>query len=311
MRTLLAIAALTVTLAAASADAAQTRDVVTVKGDFVRLGDLFEGIGEKASVAIAHAPAPGVRAVYNATRLASFAYSHGIAWRPASRFDRVIVKRASQIISREEIHAALRSELEKRGIAKGSEVEFTNRRTSIHLPIGVPATLAVQNLSYERRTGRFTATVTAPANHPSATSLVVTGRVYKVIEVPVLNRRVPKGETITTDDIDWIRLPAAKVRRNIIVDEDRLIGKTPRRGLRAGQPIRNGDVRAPVVVAKGSLVTMILKTRNMILTSKGRAIENGALGDTVKIMNTQSKTVVEAVVAGANRVTVSSTGILP
>jgi len=81
--------------------------------------------------------------------------------------------------------------------------------------------------------------------------------------------------------------------------------------LRAGQPIRNGDVRAPVVVAKGSLVTMILKTRNMILTSKGRAIENGAIGDTVKIMNTRSKTVIEAVVAGANRVTVNSTVILP
>ncbi len=311
MRTLIAIAALTITLAAAAADAAQTRDVVTVKGDFVRLGDLFEGIGEKASVAIAHAPAPGGRAVYSATRLTSFAYSHGIAWRPVSRFDRVVIKRASQIISREEIHAALRSELEKRGIATGSEIEFTNRRTSVHLPLGVPATLAVQNLNYERRTGRFTATVTAPANHPSAASLVVTGRVYKVIEVPVLNRRVPKGETITMDDIDWITLPATKVRRNIIVDENRLLGKTPRRGLRAGQPIRNGDVRAPIVVAKGSLVTMILKTRSMVLTSKGRAIENGAIGDTVKIMNTQSKTVIEAVVAGANWVTVSSTVILP
>ena len=311
MRTLMAIAALTLTLAAASADAAQTRDVVTVTGDFVRLGDLFEGIGEKASVAIAHAPAPGVRAVYNATRLASLAYSHGIAWRPVSRFDRVIVKRASQIISREEIHAALRSELKKRGIARGSEVEFNNRRTYFHLPLGVPATLAVQNLNYERRTGRFTATVTAPADHPSPTSLVVTGRVYKVIEVPVLNRRVPRGGVITADDIDWVRLPATQVRRNIIVDEDRLIGKTPRQGLRTGQPIRNGDVRAPVVVAKGSLVTMILKTRSMVLTSKGRAIENGAIGDTVKIMNTRSKTVIEAVVAGVNRVTVSSTVILP
>ena len=311
MRTSMAIAALTLILAAASADAAQTRNVVTVKGDLVRLGDLFEGIGEKASVAIAHAPAPGGRAVYNATRLASFAYSHGIAWRPVSRFDRVIIKRASQIISREEIHAALRGELKKRGIARGSEVEFTNRRTYFHLPIGVPATLAVQNLNYERRTGRFTATVTAPADHPSPASLVVTGRVYKVIEVPVLNRRVPRGGVITADDIDWVRLPATQVRRNIIVDEDRLIGKTPRRGLRAGQPIRNGDVRAPVVVAKGSLVTMILKTRSMVLTSKGRAIENGAIGDTVKIMNTRSKTVIEAVVAGVNRVTVSSTVILP
>ncbi len=311
MRTLMAVAVLTITLAAAAADAAQTRDVVTVKGDFVRLGDIFEGIGEKASVAIARAPEPGGRAVYNATRLAFFANSNDIAWRPASRLDRVIVKPASQIISAEEIHAALRGELEKRGIAKGSEVEFTNRKTLVHLPIGVPATLAVQNLTYERRTGRFTATVTAPADHPSATSLVVTGRVYKVIEVPVMNRRVPKGEIITTDDIDWIRLAATKVRRNIIVDEDRLLGKTPRRGLRAGQPIRNGDVRAPVVVAKGSLVTMILKTRNMVLTSKGRALENGALGDTVKILNTQSKTIVEAVVAGANRVTVSSTVIVP
>ena len=311
MRTLLAIGVLAIALAAASADAAQTRNVVTVKGDLVRLGDLFEGLGEKASVAIAHAPAPGGRAVYNATRLASFAYSHGIAWRPVSRFDRVIIKRASQIISREEIHAALRGELKKRGIARGSEVEFTNRRTYFHLPIGVPATLAVQNLIYERRTGRFTATVTAPADHRSPASLVVTGRVYKIIEVPVLNRRVPRGGVITADDIDWVRLPATQVRRNIIVDEDRLIGKTPRRGLRAGQPIRNGDVRAPVVVAKGSLVTMILKTRSMVLTSKGRAIENGAIGDTVKIMNTRSKTVIEAVVAGVNRVTVSSTVILP
>ncbi|MCH7710995.1 MAG: hypothetical protein IH903_05100, partial [Proteobacteria bacterium] len=158
MRTLLAIGVLAIALAAASADAAQTRNVVTVKGDLVRLGDLFEGLGEKASVAIAHAPAPGGRAVYNATRLASFAYSHGIAWRPVSRFDRVIIKRASQIISREEIHAALRGELKKRGIARGSEVEFTNRRTYFHLPIGVPATLAVQNLIYERRTGRLTPT---------------------------------------------------------------------------------------------------------------------------------------------------------
>jgi flagella basal body P-ring formation protein FlgA len=307
----MAIAVLTITLAAAAADAAQTRNAVTVKGDVVRLGDLFEGIGEKASIAIAYAPAPGGRAVYNATRLSSFAYSHGIAWRPASRLDRVIVRRASQIISAEEIHAALRDELEKRGIAKGSEVEFTKRGTSVHLPIGVPATLAVEKLNYERRTGRFTATVTAPADHPSPTSLVVTGRVYKVIEVPVLNRRVPKGETITMDDIDWIKLVATKVRRNIIVDEARLLGKTPRRGLRAGQPIRNGDVRAPIVVAKGSLVTMILKTRNMVLTSRGRAIENGALGDTVRVLNTQSKSVVEAVVAGANRVTVSSIVILP
>ena len=50
MRTLMAIAALTLTLAAVSADAAQTRDVVTVTGDFVRLGDLLHTLRHRLAV---------------------------------------------------------------------------------------------------------------------------------------------------------------------------------------------------------------------------------------------------------------------
>ena len=76
-----------------------------------------------------------------------------------------------------------------------------------------------------------------------------------------------------------------------------------------GQPIREGDLRAPIVVARGSLVGMTLTTPNMVLTAQGRAIEDGAMGQVIKVMNTQSKTTVDAVVEGPGRVVVSAPGL--
>jgi flagella basal body P-ring formation protein FlgA len=68
-------------------------------------------------------------------------------------------------------------------------------------------------------------------------------------------------------------------------------------------------VRAPVLVTKGAAVTMVLESPGLLLTVKGQALEDGAKGETIRIMNTQSSRTVEAVVtaAGTARVSASST----
>ncbi len=48
----------------------------------------------------------------------------------------------------------------------------------------------------------------------------------------------------------------------------------------------------------------------MTLTAQGRALEDGGAGDTVRVVNTQSNTVVQAVVTGANRVSVLPAGTI-
>ena len=48
----------------------------------------------------------------------------------------------------------------------------------------------------------------------------------------------------------------------------------------------------------------------MILTAQGKALDNGADGDTVRITNTQSKKVIEAEVTGMGRVAVLPTGFV-
>ena len=86
-----------------------------------------------------------------------------------------------------------------------------------------------------------------------------------------------------------------------------LIGRTPRRGIRAGSPVQISAVQRPIIVAKNSLVTIVLRTPRMTLTATGKALENGADGDVIKISNSQSKTVIEAEVITAGRVSIRPT----
>jgi hypothetical protein len=49
----------------------------------------------------------------------------------------------------------------------------------------------------------------------------------------------------------------------------------------------------------------------MVLTSKGTALEHGARGDTIKVMNTQSKTVIEGTVTSTGTIEVSVAAFSP
>lgn len=277
---------------------------VVITDSQIRLGDLFDGLAEKANEPIGPAPAPGERVQFDITRLAALARAHDLDWRPHTWSDRVILERASQKVDQQAIEAVLRNELQRRGFNRKSEIEFAQRMPEIALPIGVPATITVQQFDYDERSGRFTALIVSPADSPT-TRLAVQGRVHEVMDIPVLARRFNAGEIVHKGDIDWITMRSDQVNRNILTDATRLIGQEVRRGTGAGQPLRGSEIRSPIIVSKGSTVTMILQTPKMQLTSKGRAMEDASIGDTVSIMNTQSKTVIEATVVGANTVQVT------
>ena len=77
-----------------------------------------------------------------------------------------------------------------------------------------------------------------------------------------------------------------------------------------GVPVRQTSVRRPILVPKGSLVTIILNAPKMILTAQGKAINAGSEGDTIQVKNTQSNTIVDAEVISSGRVAVRATTIL-
>lgn len=312
----LALSSASVVPAVQAAEATKTtpapavaRDYVIVDADVVRLGDLFSNAGAHADKAVAYAPDPGQRAVFDLNWLARVAQAYQLNWRPLDRRISVTVQRDGQAIGNEEIADHILAALIDKGVEPDSQIDISNRSLRLYVPTGTAAMVGVEDITFDRRTRRFTAIISAPAGDPRAKRTRVTGQAHKMVQVPVLTRRISEGDVIGNDDIQIVSLRSNRIQSDVVMTAEELIGKTSRRGtIKDEQPVLARDVGRPLLVKKGSLVTMIMRVRNMTLTSKGKALDDGSDGDTVRIANSQSKTIVETVVIGTQRVSVVPLG---
>ncbi|MDP4795472.1 MAG: flagellar basal body P-ring formation chaperone FlgA [Rhodospirillales bacterium] len=276
---------------------------VVVNSKVVRLGDLFTNIGEKAEISVAYAPDPGKRSLLDARWLYRVAHNYKINWKPLSALTQAVVERESVTVPQDDIKAQLLSALADQGATGELDIEFASPLQQLYLPADADQTLSIESLSYQPITGRFSAIVVA-SKGLSMERMRMSGRAFRTIDVPVLKSRILKGDVIAEDDLQWVKMKSDRVQQDIIVDVNDIIGKTPKRGLRAGSPIRSNEVSRPIMVAKNSLVMIVHQVPNMTLTAQGKALQNGSEGDVVQIKNGRSNLIIEAEVIGPGRVTV-------
>jgi flagella basal body P-ring formation protein FlgA len=66
------------------------------------------------------------------------------------------------------------------------------------------------------------------------------------------------------------------------------------------------DLMKPEIVARNDTVTIVYQAPGLVLTLRGQAQEAGALGDTIGVLNIDSKRTVQGVISAPGRVTVSA-----
>ena len=297
---------LALTLWPAIAGAAPSiKPMVTVSDSVVRLGDLFNGLGAHADLPVIAAPPPGKHLLLSADWLAALASAQHLDWRPTSRFDQVAVERASRTITADEISHRLMASLAERGPIANAELHLDNPNLQLLVAADQTAPLAVQDLRFDAGSGRFTALVSAPADNGNTDRLRVSGLLVRHTEVPVPAHPLSPGDVITRGDLTMIAIRADRMSQDLVGETADLIGKTPRRALRAGEPVRASDIEVPVLVHRGNLVTIVLETPNMRLTAEGKAMEDGGKGAVIRVTNTKSNRAIDAVVAAPGIVSVS------
>ena len=75
-----------------------------------------------------------------------------------------------------------------------------------------------------------------------------------------------------------------------------------RRSLRPNSPIRINDVEKPRIVKKNTLVSVIYKVGTLNITFRGRALEDGALGETISVLNSRSRRTIQTIITAPNTV---------
>ena len=293
------------------AGAAVLRSAVTVEADVVRLGDLFADVGDKRDKVVATAPKPGKKARFNASQLQSIARRAKLSWRPESRYMNIVVTRAGHLISTEEIERKIRRSLLKAGLPTDRQIALSKTDLTVNIAPDEKREIRILNPRFTLRSKRFSAIIEIPKGNGGAERIQVNGSLFEVVAVPVLSARVRRGETIRARNVEFVEMRRDAIARNTVIDKDRIIGRSARRLLTASKPIQIGDLRMPVLVAKGKLVTLVLRNKNILITARGKALENGAKGDVIQVANTRSRNTVQGVVVGPNRVAIDFPNAIP
>ncbi|MEH6644361.1 flagellar basal body P-ring formation chaperone FlgA [Sulfitobacter sp.] len=68
-----------------------------------------------------------------------------------------------------------------------------------------------------------------------------------------------------------------------------VIGQEARVALYAGRPVLMGDIGPPAVIARNQIVPLRYNTNGISIGTEGRALERGAVGDRIRVMNLDSR----------------------
>lgn len=289
------------------ANAAILNPSVEISEEHIRLGHVFSGIEGTQAAAYILGPAPeiGRNVVLNAPTLRKLARTFGLDWQSRNNLEQVVITRAATIIEAERIEDAVKSALREQAIHGEHRFSIDPVRQDLVLPGHYMDTVRVENIALDRNTSRFHATIVAPASGAPVKRMDITGKLEYLVEVPVVNRRIRRNEVIQPGDIKMIELAEYQVSADMVLDEADLIGMTPRRILIEGQAIQAADIVRPHIVKRGDRVTMHYKQGVLNLTTVGKALQNGAEGDNIRVVNLKSNRTVDAFVTAENRVTVS------
>ena len=280
------------------------REQIKVYSDIVTLGDMFENAGDAERAPVFRSPDLGTSGVVRAKRVIAAARHHGLEWRNPGDIAEVSVHRPSRVVTLDEVRDSISKHV---GSADGVwSVSFNRGAKSFHIDPRVKGSPGIKHLDLQRDTGRFRAIVSFDgAEHPVAEK-TFTGRAYPSVDAVVPAAAIKRGMTITEDDLKIARLPRSRVSSAAHTEMTNVVGMAAKKQLLPGRPIMRSDIEPPKLVKRNGMVTIVYRTKGMVLKTMGRALGDGARGETVSIQNLQSKRTVEAEVMATGTVSVST-----
>lgn len=124
------------------------------------------------------------------------------------------------------------------------------------------------------------------------------------VEVPVINRSIDRGEILSREDLALKTMEINRLPRGAILKIEELVGYEILRKLRPGTPIKSEQVRTPPTTRRGKKVTILFNLPGISLRASGEALEDGHMGQRIRVINKASKKAIIAEVVGQDTVTV-------
>lgn len=161
--------------------------------------------------------------------------------------------------------------------------------------------LSVEAGAVDRSTGATRIVIQAESR--DGRHLRLLGSAYREVDALAPSRAVAPGEPIA-DALIPTRVAAGRAD-GLLRPGTNLGDLIARRRLPEGVPVRARDTVLRPVVARNSIVTLVWENGGIALTAQGKAMSDGASGARIRVLNTDSRKTLEAVVIDSQTVSVS------
>jgi flagella basal body P-ring formation protein FlgA len=308
--------AATLLLASATAALAQSGDDViaapvlrasiTVTSDVVRIGDVIDNAGVAAQIAIYRAPDLGTTGTLPTAQVLTALRAHDVIGVETKDIRQISVTRLARTVEAKQIEQDVAHALEHRGGLGDANLTLTFDRElqDVQLEASSSGTMQPVATHFDPRSGRFDVTFeVADDSGTAATRLRFTGNAIETVEAAILTRNVERNDVLKSSDVVIERRAKADLGGDA-AGRNHSIGMQMRHPMRSGQPLRVADLVKPDLVQRDQEVTVIYQSAGLYLTTRGKALDSGAEGDVISVLNPQTKRTLSGTVSARAQVTI-------
>lgn len=131
-------------------------------------------------------------------------------------------------------------------------------------------------------------------------------KVSVIENVIVASKTIRKKEMLSSEDVELAKKDMANYPYRYFSKKSSVLGKQTTSTISKGSIIADWMIIIPPVIERNDMVSIMVRTGNVRAEVQGIALEDGSIGDEVKVRNITSKKEIKAVVVDSGKVEVMS-----
>jgi flagella basal body P-ring formation protein FlgA len=293
-----------ISFVSANATKIELKESHDVYKEFLMLSDFFAGIEPEKDQDILEAPAGGDSKHYGHEWVRQLAKNFGLSWIPVHYKGITLTRQEgfARKVKTQELVREYLSEHHSEKMTEDAEVLVDAVSQYFVLKNGASEPKLINFLWVDDQ--KFVATYDLSGQEKK-----IRGQLSKVVYAPVLNKKIEAGYIIQKEDLELKAFSEHKVTKYMVKNEGELIGKSLRKKTAvAGDMLSMHDVITPVLIKRGDLITVRVETPTVVISTRGKAQNSAALGQSVQVMNLESKRIVEGIVKDSQTVIIHLAG---
>lgn len=161
-----------------------------------------------------------------------------------------------------------------------------------------------ESAAHEDYRGRYTADLVFYSGSRAVQTVRVSADITVVAPVVSAVRSIGRSDVIGPGDVTLSSRDISHMPDSVLHSTAAVIGQQAKRPIRSGTTLESDMIKPCPVVSRGEIVTVYIDRQQFSISTRGRALQDGAIGETIRVANLSSDKNVYGVVTADKRVQV-------